>query len=750
MNLVPDAGHAAPKPDADPADPIARPTQRGADKVVHPPRPRLVARIGMTGHLPGRLERAARQRESTYDALAAELRKAFRDVANEVSASLLALHAEEARFFSDERPLVRLVASGALGADRIAVDLVHEEFRNDEAVEWEIDMILPASRQEFMLDAALEYHRAHRDEPFDQRSARMEGRWAEAFSRAQTVVELPQAWRRLVDQPSSAVAAAEAPDAEEAAIRDQARADAEAAVARFPDRTPCPFPGYVLDHVAAAEFLLRQVDLLIAVWDGKPAQGPGGTPDIAAQALEQGLPVVHLNPLDKTIVPHMLKGVQREKRPPNIRDWYARPLRPEPRTEDATSGGLRDALRAVLAPPSPTADDDRHDRRGERRKLEDFLAEDWPTRPGPRLYDAFCALFRGELAALGALLRPRRRLEEPHATDAEWTTFIRERPDEGEQGARLKQVLHRRYVVARLLAERYADEYRHVYVGMYLRAAAAVLAALAGLVLPEAAWAPFAKPVLLLVEIWLLFGIYRLQRGGERRHLHNRFIEYRALAEALRVMRVMATFAEHTPIGLDGASRSDWRGWYLAATERELGLPQGELGPDYQGSLLRLLDARDLAPLALEHERTQDHNAEVEHGLHRFGSWLFFLILPPLCVMAVLATVAAIPGAFEGKPVLAEWLKAAKPWIGLAAAGLPAIGAALLAIRFTADFDGEAARARAMIAEIEAQRRAIQAALGAEEFEATRAALLGTARLQAKDMAAFMAIFGRKRLTLPS
>ncbi|RKE20659.1 hypothetical protein [Streptomyces sp. TLI_171] len=53
-------------------------------------------------------------------------------------------------------------------------------------------------------------------------------------------------------------------------------------------------PAPLLDpaaYVAANEELLRLADELIAVWDGGPGNGPGGTADMVAAARAAGLPV---------------------------------------------------------------------------------------------------------------------------------------------------------------------------------------------------------------------------------------------------------------------------------------------------------------------------------------------------------------------------------------------------------------------------------------------------------------------------
>ncbi|MFB7905818.1 hypothetical protein ACFC1T_05280 [Kitasatospora sp. NPDC056076] len=49
-------------------------------------------------------------------------------------------------------------------------------------------------------------------------------------------------------------------------------------------------------HMAGSELLVQQVDKLLAVWDGLPARGYGGTADVVAYARRRGVPVEVLWP----------------------------------------------------------------------------------------------------------------------------------------------------------------------------------------------------------------------------------------------------------------------------------------------------------------------------------------------------------------------------------------------------------------------------------------------------------------------
>jgi len=52
---------------------------------------------------------------------------------------------------------------------------------------------------------------------------------------------------------------------------------------------------------AAGRRVVDLADRVLAVWNGKPAVGLGGTGDVVAYALNSGKPVLHLNPLSQEI-----------------------------------------------------------------------------------------------------------------------------------------------------------------------------------------------------------------------------------------------------------------------------------------------------------------------------------------------------------------------------------------------------------------------------------------------------------------
>ena len=54
-------------------------------------------------------------------------------------------------------------------------------------------------------------------------------------------------------------------------------------------------------YLQAGQKIVDEVDLLLAIWDGKPARGLGGTGDIVEYALSKEKSVLHLNPITRQV-----------------------------------------------------------------------------------------------------------------------------------------------------------------------------------------------------------------------------------------------------------------------------------------------------------------------------------------------------------------------------------------------------------------------------------------------------------------
>lgn len=54
-------------------------------------------------------------------------------------------------------------------------------------------------------------------------------------------------------------------------------------------------------YLEAGRVVVNSSDLLVTVWDGRPAAGPGGTADVVEYAARRKKKILHLNPLTQTV-----------------------------------------------------------------------------------------------------------------------------------------------------------------------------------------------------------------------------------------------------------------------------------------------------------------------------------------------------------------------------------------------------------------------------------------------------------------
>jgi hypothetical protein len=54
-------------------------------------------------------------------------------------------------------------------------------------------------------------------------------------------------------------------------------------------------------YLAAGQRVVELSDIVLAVWNGKPAKGKGGTADVVAYAIRQGVPLIHFDPISRTV-----------------------------------------------------------------------------------------------------------------------------------------------------------------------------------------------------------------------------------------------------------------------------------------------------------------------------------------------------------------------------------------------------------------------------------------------------------------
>jgi hypothetical protein len=484
-------------------------------------------------------------------------------------------------------------------------------------------------------------------------------------------------------------------------------------------------------YADAGGYLLRQIDVLIAVWDGRPPK-TGGTGALAREAVDGGIPVVWLSTREDPLVPRLITEFDRA----------GAPVRSD---ADCTKGPLTEKLMEIFAGPLAAEHE-------QRQGLDGFCAERWPQACYLPFYDL--------LKRCANLQRPRFVIRSnPYDKRLhEWDKFIGVAPAAGPLQQRIKDILMPRYVWSDSLAVHFSHLYRSAYVLAYLFSAAAVFIALFGSLLAHNLNEKAAYVLAELVTIGTIIGVVGI---GHVWRWHERWLHYRGLAENLRHGRFLAFVSEfgRSHKSSPGPIKSDqpWVLWYIRATMREIGLPTATLDADYQWQLLRATRTCEVEEQIEYHTGNQGSMHRIDMVLHYVGIACFFLTFAALAFFlfgyGYEWMFGSLAEAANNKPMTGPGNLPVllKPWMIVVTAGLPALGAALAGIRVQGDFEGSMERSAHTLDALEDLKEDYKAAMNqASGLDDTAELLISTARLMSEDLAAWQDLYGRKRLTLPA
>ena len=421
-------------------------------------------------------------------------------------------------------------------------------------------------------------------------------------------------------------------------------------------------------------------DLLIAVWDGLPSRGAGGTADVVGFAAELARPVIHVSP-DGAAAKTIRWGafdpafVTASNDPAMIRPYS---------TEQVAS-----VLELLLAPP----DDSR-----ERQFIRKFQSE-------PRRRWRFRIEYPLLLAVAGVSRVKRRHFRTDNSvaeTFEEWSRY-REACYGAEAVSVPLDLLRSWYEWSDSLAGHFAQSFRSGHVFNFVLGAVAVLLGVSNLVLPR--WSIFLESALFVVVLAILVNTV----AGNRQQWHRRWLDYRQLAERLRPMRTLKLLGVAAPdppgTAADPVARR-WVEWYAARVWRSIGAPVGRIDAKRLEMLTTTIVDNEIMPQVAYHRSAARQVLRLDR---RLGIISFSAFVLALCSSIVLLT---------GFAVAPEWVNAHYDWFTVLAAGLPAIGTAAVGIRVQGDHSGSAARSERS-AEILAQ---IGQRLKAERTSLKRAA----------------------------
>ena len=407
----------------------------------------------------------------------------------------------------------------------------------------------------------------------------------------------------------------------------------------------------------AGRIVLAQADILIAIWDGQPAQGRGGTAQIVAEAVARDIPVIRLDP-EAAAPPILLWDGLTEH------DLGQQDIETVPR------GGL-DRLPRLIAQILLPPDD-----RGSRAMLANMSG----ARPRGT---GFAVAYPLLLAATG--VKRWRAAPDPASADADLhACFAPVAMRGGAFADRLNTVLAPQFVQADMIAAQAAQLFRSGYVANFTLSALAVILTLISLALPIA-----AKPVMVTLELATIGAVLTLTRTGNRSGWHHRWLDNRNLAEGLRCLAIAAQVGLGPMSGRsDPAASPDWVRHVLRQTARECGLPDARIDQawlaDVRNGLVHLIDGQ-IAYLAKEAGRMH----RLEHRLHLAGTALFAATAIACIVAMAVEALLAITRSELSESTAHVFLVG----MTMITAGLPALGAAIYGIRMQGEFASVAERA---------------------------------------------------------
>lgn len=417
-----------------------------------------------------------------------------------------------------------------------------------------------------------------------------------------------------------------------------------------------------LDHsldayVMTGRATVAHCDILIAVWDGLPPRGRGGTGEVVQLALTRGTAIVHVpmtpggdtrilwSAFDPTVV-----TIADDPR-------VARPLDPD---------DVDQLLRGLLMPPP-----DRH----EQAFLKQFLNE--------RLR-RIRARIEYPLLLTAAGVRPfrARDLTSKHAEAQikdEWQRY-RVGCVEAHNISAPIDLLENAYSWADRIATHFAQTYRSGHIFNFLLGGVAVCLGLAAFMAPHVRVEEAGLELLITLAI-LLNAII-----GKRQEWHRRWLDYRQLAERLRPMRTLKLLgigAPDPPGTETNPVPERWIDWYASGIWRAMGCPSGAIDRSCAARLGHAIADHEIEPQVGYHRRNAKQIELLDHRLEQTGMVLFSA--------TVLVTIATLIGLALG----ADFVNDYGNWFTLVSAGFPALGTAVFGIRFQGDFGGDAVRSMA-------------------------------------------------------
>jgi hypothetical protein len=585
---------------------------------LHPPRPRLIVRAGVTGHRWNKLKPADRE--------AVEQR--FHSVFESIEKVVDEIHTDEARVGGyrspdpgaapPDKPALRILSGLAEGTDRIAVQVARSRERA-----WQLTAVLPFAKDRYI-------------KSFVRRKPGPDG--------TEVAFEAGETGYKEVDPAS----VQEFEDLLLAAEKEGGIQVLDGAL-EGPDK-----------YAKLATALPLNSDVIVALWDDQDPK-PGGTGEVVRRAVAQGIPVVRI-PLD---------GIENP--------WLY-----DPEDPDKGRGGGLTALekhfRRLLAAPVA---------KKEKGHAEPDLREEYFAETADqKQYGAFYEWFFNRIAPSKSKVATPRAAPKANRVEALQARWEAEWKQQGASpalaGALARTGVHRHYSWASHLAASYAGRYRSAFLTNYILSWLAVVAAAVGgytHLTHQLNGTLFAA----IAEVGLLAIIVTIYERSRRRQLHAHWLQYRRLAEWIRLLPMLLPFSRVPILGVDTLLpvRESWVDWMFRAIVREAGVLPIDLRTELAGSR-GILGKGVLDGQISYHARVAQRNTEIDKRLHWLARWTFRIALI-LAILNLGLAVADKALRFEPPELVGSLLL-------IIALVLPALGAALHGLRSQGEYEETAIR----------------------------------------------------------
>lgn len=484
------------------------------------------------------------------------------------------------------------------------------------------------------------------------------------------------------------------------------------------------FEALASDNVAlAGRVMIERTDLLVAVWDGKIANLPGGTGHTITTALAMGTPVLLIDPA----TPESWTILARPEELAQARDGAPDHAR------------LEAIIRAAVVAEGWSPDQ--------------LAREEWRAQSSRAFgfYRRIERVFSGAPGGFGSL---RVDYEAPSAiaegSGAELLAAAQSLPGADPQvAARLRSEMLPMFAWADGISSRLADAYRS---GMCINFVLAALAVIVGLGFLPTGLGAF-KWVFALIELLLLGGILLFTDAGSRRGWHRRWFELRRVAEYLRHAPGLLLLGVARPTGRwprkgGGGETAEWPEHFARHALRAVGLPRVRITRAYLRAGLEGVTLPHVSAQRAYHQFKAHRLEKVHHGLDRAAETCFAL--------AVVSVSLYLLSKFGGKlgvlpDVLAEDLSPLMTFCGVA---FPTLGANLSGIRYFGDFERFATISRVAAEKLGEIEGRITLLLSGDEAALTYAAaadlMHALDETVVDEIESWQAVFGAKHLSLPA